>query len=610
MEMTPEHFDIGLDSPRPESPQASHAEWLKWLCNRLAQEGLDLADLPHPDADEFGALLAELGFGSALDRARARKAVRNFQLEQQLREHEATGVKGEAAASSPLGPAASPPSAVSSTDGSALSSCALTDGYAPSSRPRHLIDPAVLHYQQISYKNVDTYLNVAAESGGTQADFGGPREPSGDRDREGRRLSSAVGPIVDVEVLHTHSCFRLQDVVGREAEAQAARAAAQAEAEAAIAGERAWALEQSLVEEERRYAAAATAVAVASKGDLARAAAIAATAVAASRTAASGRIEQIELEEETTAGSSRIGSYSANTEGSETPPACPSAPPPSMPQAPQPMPQSSAGPTPTPPCPPQPRILGVQPQRQSSQAGPAIIRRVPKEGLQAPRATSPLRSASALRRCEVRVLASAPRAADAPQSHPQAPTRSYNPAGVTIEGRDAGRRQVAPAGQSSVRSPSGPPPAVASMVSHRYVSPGPHRYIAMQQSPSRSGSVTRQLSRTASACTLVISPSKPIVSGPPPSSSSAQFTRHAGTMSLQCLHPATASDGVATPHRPHATASIVAPATSGMTTPRFVWSPATPAFAFAAADPTKGEEDAETSFETSFERDGKNLVSI
>jgi len=93
--MAPELYDIAspLDTPRlkQDTPPGTQCEekWLEELVKRLAKEGLDLQDLPRADSDEFGTLLGELGFASALERARARKAVRYLQLQEQLQQQDA-----------------------------------------------------------------------------------------------------------------------------------------------------------------------------------------------------------------------------------------------------------------------------------------------------------------------------------------------------------------------------------------------------------------------------------------------------------------------------------------------------------------------------------------
>jgi len=70
-----ERFDMTTQDP----PQFSQAEWLNIVETRLRSEGLGLSDLPDvEEAAEFSAVLAELGFHTALERMNIRKAVRSM----------------------------------------------------------------------------------------------------------------------------------------------------------------------------------------------------------------------------------------------------------------------------------------------------------------------------------------------------------------------------------------------------------------------------------------------------------------------------------------------------------------------------------------------------
>lgn len=80
-------FEVGAlaaDEPRIESwpspvrEQFSAIQLLSRLHTRLWQEGLEFRDMPDAADHEFGLLLTELGFESPLERAKLRKAVRDF----------------------------------------------------------------------------------------------------------------------------------------------------------------------------------------------------------------------------------------------------------------------------------------------------------------------------------------------------------------------------------------------------------------------------------------------------------------------------------------------------------------------------------------------------
>lgn len=64
--------------PSPVREQFSAIQLLSRLRTRLWQEGLDVCDMPDATDRDFGLLLTELGFESALERAKLRKAVRDF----------------------------------------------------------------------------------------------------------------------------------------------------------------------------------------------------------------------------------------------------------------------------------------------------------------------------------------------------------------------------------------------------------------------------------------------------------------------------------------------------------------------------------------------------